>query len=139
MRRFPLLWPLFWDRAWRLGLLDGVRHYPRAGGGLMLCRDEAKGVACAIIKGARNGKAVLFLKISHSGFRLGPPHSVDAAGIIPGGFELFLGAFDLLLRWSALLGGERCTRADMLTHVYDDQPRYDTYANNNEEKVASHR
>jgi hypothetical protein len=98
MGRFPLLWPLFWDCARRLGLLDGVRQYPRAGGGLTLCRDEAKGVACAIIKGARNGKAVLVLKISHSGFRLWPPHSVDAAGIMSGGFELFLGAFELLLR-----------------------------------------
>ena len=134
MRRFPLLWPLFWDRAWRLGLLDGVRHHPRAGGGLTLCRDEAQGVACAIIKGARNGKAVLVLKISHRGFRLGPPHPVDAAGIMSGGFEPFLGACDLLLRWSALLGGERGTRADVLAHVYDDQPRDDTYANNNGKK-----
>ena len=139
MRRLPLLRPFVRDRAWRLGLLDGVRHPPRTGGGLTLCRDEAQGVACTIIKSARNGKAVLVLKISHRSFRLGPPHSVDAAGIIPGGSELFLGACDLLLRWAALLGGEHRTWAEVLAHSEDAQPRYDTEADNHGEKVASHR
>jgi hypothetical protein len=55
-------------------------------------------MACAIIKGARNGKTLLSLIVLHSGFRLRSPHPVDAAGSMPGGFELFLGAFDLLLR-----------------------------------------
>jgi hypothetical protein len=56
-----------------------------------------------------------------------------------GGFEPFLGADDLLLGGPALLGGERWTWADVLTYVYDDQPPYDQYADNNWEKVPSHR
>ena len=76
---------------------------------------------------------------AHRGVRLGPPHPVDAAGIVSGGFEPFLGAFDLLLGGSALLSSEGGTRADELAHVEHHQPRYDTYADNNWEKVPSHR
>jgi hypothetical protein len=106
MRQFPLLWPLFWDRAWRLGLLDGVRHHPRAGGGRTLRGGEAQRVERGLIQDARDGETVVFLVITHRGVRLGPPHPVDAAGIVSGGFEPFLGAFDLLLGGPALLRGE---------------------------------
>ena len=81
----------------------------------------------------------MLLIVAHSGFRLWPPHPVDDAGIMSGGFEPFLGADDLLLGGPALLGGERWTWADVLTYVYDDQPPYDQYADNNWEKVPSHR
>jgi hypothetical protein len=139
MRRWPLLRPLRRDRARRLGLLDGVRHHPRARGGRTLCRGETKGGACGLIQGTRHGEAVLLLIGAHSGFRLGPPHPVDAAGIMAGGFEPFLGAFDLLLGGPALLGGERWPRADTLADVYDDQPPYDEYADHTWENVPSHR
>ena len=75
---------------------------------------------------------------SHSAFRLGPPHPVDVAGIMSGGFEPFLRPFDLLLGGQTLLGGERRPRAEGLSHVYKEQPRYDTDADNNWKKVPSH-
>ena len=106
MRRFPLLRPLVRDRAWCLGLLDGIRHHPRAGGRQTLRGSEAQRVERGLIQDARDGETIVVLIGAHRGVRLRPPHPVDAAGIVSGGFKPFLGAFDLLRGGPALLRGE---------------------------------
>jgi hypothetical protein len=77
------------------------------------------GGACGLIQDVRHGEAVVLLIGAHRAFRLGPLHAVNAAGIMSGGGEPFLGAFALLL------GGERWPRADALADVEDDQLPYD--------------
>ena len=86
MRRFPLLRPLRRDRARRLGLLDGVRHHPRAEGGLTLGGGEAQGVERSIIKGARDGKTVLLLK-SRTAASVWGPHTPS---MLPGSYPAAL-------------------------------------------------
>ena len=106
MRRFPLFRPLVRDRAGCLGLLDGIRHHPRAGGGRTLRGGETQRVERGLIQDARDGETIVLLIGAHRGVCLGSPHPVDAAGIVSGGFEPFLGAFDLLLGGAALLRSE---------------------------------